>query len=142
MKWKRTNVEAEGKFTRRRWLQVGSLGLTGLSLLTLRGLTLSAFVMGVVVQGVLFACEPAPPHPLGHYLVRVEHPGNDEARITTRLNVQVEEPPVGGATRAAPASAVWESWLNRKLIPADEAKDMLRAGPAHQKYAVSSTLRR
>lgn len=32
-----------------------------------------------------------------------------------------------GATEAATDSDIWESWLNRKLLPAVDAKDMLRA---------------
>jgi cephalosporin-C deacetylase-like acetyl esterase len=41
--------------------------------------------------------------------------------------VRAEEPHVGKAAGAAPDTAIWEAWLNRKLLPADEAQRMLRA---------------
>jgi hypothetical protein len=37
------------------------------------------------------------------------------------------EPPAGDTAHVVLDAAVWESWLNRKLFPADEAQGMLRA---------------
>ncbi|MBI3462542.1 MAG: peptidoglycan DD-metalloendopeptidase family protein [Planctomycetes bacterium] len=54
----------------------------------------------------------------GHYLVRVERTGHTGARAATHLQVRVDETPTAADER-------WQSWLERRLLPADEAKSMM-----------------
>lgn len=60
----------------------------------------------------------------GDYLVRVDHQARNGGIYTARLHVHVEAARVGGA---AQASAVWQPWLSRELLPAEEAKGMMQA---------------
>lgn len=51
--------------------------------------------------------------------------GNDRTRTAIHPSDSPEKPPVDGVRTGAPDDAVFEAWLNRKVIPADEAQGML-----------------
>jgi murein DD-endopeptidase MepM/ murein hydrolase activator NlpD/dienelactone hydrolase len=63
----------------------------------------------------------------GHYLVRVEGLGHDGLKATGHLQVRV-----GAQASPAPSDTSYEDWLERKLLPEQEANAMLRAFVARQ----------
>src|SRR5262245_14605160 len=63
----------------------------------------------------------------GHHLVRVEHTTGTGATITARLHVEVEGQATPKADGAKPEADAWRSWLDRKLLPPEEARNMLSA---------------
>lgn len=63
----------------------------------------------------------------GHYLVRVERTGHTGAQGATHLQVRVGEPFDGAQGKpGAAADKRWQGWLDRRLLPAEEAKSMMK----------------
>lgn len=81
-----------------------------------RGSARLVLVLVVFVSGLALARENCP-----------DQTRNDGAAEVARPHALEETSRIDCASAAAPDDAVWESWLTRRILPADEAKEMMRA---------------